>query len=241
VSLAHHGVLFLDEAPEFERRALEVLRQPLEDGWVAVTRVARTARFPARVLLVAAMNPCPCGFLGDERRACRCTPEQVRRYQGRLSGPIRDRLDLAVDVPAVPPEALTDGPPGEATAEVATRVRLARDRQRARYGEHGPRTNAAVQGRTVIAHCTPAPEALRLLRQASVRLGLTARGFHRALRVARTIADLDAAERVERAHVAEALQFRQLSCGSGATSGGPPCTPDETFSTWRPAPPSPRR
>src|SRR5688500_16490968 len=138
ISLAHNGVLFLDEMPEFDRRVLEVLRQPLEEGRVTIARAARTAVFPARFVLIAAMNPCPCGFLGDERRECRCTPPQVAKYRGRLSGPLRDRLDLIVDVPAVPVQAITDAVPGESTASVRERVTTARQVQQARY--KGPST-----------------------------------------------------------------------------------------------------
>ena len=147
ISLAHNGVLFLDEMPEFDRRVLEVLRQPLEEGRVTIARAARTAVFPARFVLVAAMNPCPCGFLGDERRACRCTPTQIARYRGRLSGPLRDRIDLIVEVPAVPVHAITDAAPGESSAVVRERVLAARTAQQTRYGDGGPRTNADLRGR----------------------------------------------------------------------------------------------
>ena len=208
ISLAHHGVLFLDEMPEFDRRVLEVLRQPLEDGHVTIARAARTTVFPARFVLVAAMNPCPCGFFGDERRPCRCTPMQIAKYRGRLSGPLRDRIDLIVDVPAVPVTAIADGPPGESSESVRTRVCEARGRQHARYGAEGPRTNAALRGRRVAAVCRPDAEGRDLLRRAVEQLGLSARGYDRVLKVARTIADLSGAARVCGDHVAEALQYR---------------------------------
>jgi magnesium chelatase family protein len=201
-------VLFLDEMPEFDRRVLEVLRQPLEEGRVTIARAARTAVFPARFVLVAAMNPCPCGFLGDERRPCRCTPTQIARYRGRLSGPLRDRLDLIVEVPAVPVGAITEGVDGESSATVRERVCAARARQHARYGPDGPRTNAAVRGRSTAAFCRPDAAGRTVLRRAIEHLGLSARGYDRVLKVARTIADLGGAERVESDHVAEALQYR---------------------------------
>jgi magnesium chelatase family protein len=208
ISLAHNGVLFLDEMPEFDRRVLEVLRQPLEEGRVTISRAARTAVFPARFVLVAAMNPCPCGFRGDERRPCRCTPTQIARYRGRLSGPLRDRLDLIVEVPAVPVGAITDGVDGESSAIVRERVCTARARQHERYGADGPRTNAAVRGRSAAAFCRPDAAGRALLRRAIEQLGLSARGYDRVLKVARTIADLGGADGIEADHVAEALQYR---------------------------------
>jgi magnesium chelatase family protein len=208
ISLAHNGVLFLDEMPEFDRRVLEVLRQPLEEGRVTIARAARTAVFPARFVLVAAMNPCPCGFHGDDRRACRCTPTQIARYRGRLSGPLRDRLDLIVEVPAVPIGAIADGIPGEASAVVRRRVCSARSLQHARYGTEGPRTNADLRGRAIVPVCRPDARGRDLLRRAVEHLGLSARAYDRVLKVARTIADLEGAETVVGDHVAEALQYR---------------------------------
>ncbi|MGH9349767.1 MAG: YifB family Mg chelatase-like AAA ATPase [Vicinamibacterales bacterium] len=210
ISLAHNGVLFLDEMPEFHRRVLEVLRQPLEDGRVTVARAARTAVFPAHFVLVAAMNPCPCGYAGDERRACRCTPHQIEGYRGRLSGPLRDRIDLVAEVPSVPIAAVADAPDGEASATVRARVLAARERQRRRYEGTGIRTNAELRAGLGLKQCQPVPDGRRLLHLAAERLGLTARGYNRVLKVARTIADLGASETVEADHVAEALQFRLL-------------------------------
>jgi magnesium chelatase family protein len=211
ISLAHHGVLFLDEMPEFSRRTLEVLRQPLEDGLVRIARAQRTVVFPARFILVGAMNPCPCGYLGDVRRPCRCTPMQIDRYTGRLSGPLRDRLDLTVDVVALVGDDLTSSGGGEGTLRIRSRVEAARARQLARTESVGSALNARLAPRALRRACALDARGERVLRLASERLGLTARAFDRILRVGRTIADLAGSERVDAEHVAEALQFRGSS------------------------------
>ena len=204
ISLAHHGVLFLDELPEFARSVLEALREPLESGSISLARAARQARFPARFQLVAAMNPCPCGYLGAAR--CRCTPEQVARYRGRVSGPLMDRIDIRVEAPAPSEEDLLAAPPGEPSSAIRARVLAARERQLARQGA----PNARLDARETERHCAPDAAGERLLRQAIGRLGLSARAYHRVLRVARSIADLAGAERLEAAHLAEAVQYRRL-------------------------------
>jgi magnesium chelatase family protein len=207
ISLAHHGVLFLDEMPEFDRRVLEVLRQPLEEGRVTIARAARTVVFPARFVLVAAMNPCPCGFLGDERRECRCTPIQVAQYRGRLSGPLRDRIDLAVYVRSVRAEDLSQPGQAESTAAVRARILAARAFRQARHAES--RCGSESDARSPVDSLRRVEgNAATLLRSAVAKLGLSARGYHRVLRVARTIADLDGSACVTARHVAEALQYR---------------------------------
>ncbi len=208
ISLAHHGVLFLDEMPEFNRHALEVLRQPLEDGVVRIARAQRTAVFPARFVLIGAMNPCPCGFLGDPRRPCRCTPTQIDRYASRLSGPLRDRIDLTVTVSALPAVDLTSTQEGEATSAIRSRVEAARQRQRALMSAAEAAVNAHLGPRRLRQVCALDSSGERLLGGAVDRLRLTARSFDRILRVARTIADLDASATVSREHLAEALQYR---------------------------------
>lgn len=206
ISLAHHGVLFLDEFPEFQRAALEALREPLETGRIVISRAARQAEFPARFQLIAAMNPCPCGHLGSAQRACRCTPDAVARYQGRISGPLLDRIDVQVEVPAVPPEALAAAPEGETSHAIAQRVGAARERALARQGC----VNAALSGDALDAHCALDPAAAQFLQTAAARLGWSARGFHRVLRVARTVADLAGSGAIAVTHLAEAIQYRRV-------------------------------
>jgi magnesium chelatase family protein len=210
VSLAHNGVLFLDEMLEFSRHVLEVLRQPLEERAVTIARAARTAVFPARFMLVGAMNPCPCGYLGDAFRECRCTPQQVARYRDKLSGPLRDRLDLSVEVPALPPEALTADATGEPSTPVRARVIAARDVQRERYADAGISTNADLTSSLLARHCRLDRAAARTLNAAVTRLSLSARAYDRVRKVARTIADLEGTESISADHLAEALQFRLL-------------------------------
>jgi magnesium chelatase family protein len=212
VSLAHHGVLFLDEMLEFSRHVLEVLRQPLEEGAVTIARAARTAVFPARFMLVGAMNPCPCGFLTDDTRACRCTPPQIARYREKLSGPLRDRLDLTVDVPALPPDVLGQrGGNAESSLCVRARVVAARGRQSERYAGDGIRTNAALTAPLMARYCALDPAGARVLDTAIRRLSLSARAYDRVRKVARTIADLSDAREITADAVAEALQFRMMS------------------------------
>jgi magnesium chelatase family protein len=207
ISLAHRGVLFLDELAEFQRGVLETLREPLETGRVSISRAARQAEFPAAFQLVAAMNPCPCGYLGHPAGRCRCTPEQVDRYRGRLSGPLLDRIDMHVDVPAVPQAELLGQPGGEPSAAVRERVVRAREVALAR--QRGPNTTLA--GAALERHCAVDAAGTSLLAAAIARLGLSARAVPRLLKLARTVADLAGAERLAAAHVAEAIGYRRLA------------------------------
>ncbi|MEE4349378.1 MAG: YifB family Mg chelatase-like AAA ATPase [Pacificimonas sp.] len=209
VSLAHLGVLFLDELPEFDRRVLDSLRQPLEVGEVSVARAAMHVTYPARVQLIAAMNPCRCGHLGDPALACARAPRCAGEYQAKLSGPLLDRIDLHVEVEPVTAADLSMPPPAEGTAEVAARVAAARQRQTDRYAGEGARTNAEADGKLLEASATPDDAGADLLRQAAEAMKLTARSYHRMLKVARTIADLAGAEQVGRVHIAEALSYRR--------------------------------
>ncbi len=210
ISLAHRGVLFLDELPEFDRRVLEVLREPLESGRVAISRAARQAEFPAHFQLVAAMNPCPCGYLGHPSGRCRCTPDQVARYRGKLSGPLLDRIDIRVEVPAVRHEELATRGEAESSAAVRARVIAAHERQMQRQG----RPNADLDNAAIDAYCAADDDAQTLLRHAMARLQLSARSYHRILRLARTIADLAGAADIAPPHVAEAIQYRRFAAAA---------------------------
>lgn len=210
VSLAHHGVLFLDEMPEFPRRVLEVLRQPMETGAVTVSRVNGSVTFPADFMLVAAMNPCPCGYLGDTKRSCKCTPEQVHRYRSRISGPLMDRIDLHVEVPRVPYRDLKAESEGPISREMGERIREARKIQERRFQATPIHTNAAMSARFVRDHASPDREGEQVLERAMDRFGFSARAHARILKVARTIADLDGSPDVRAGHLAEAVQYRSL-------------------------------
>jgi magnesium chelatase family protein len=199
-------VLFLDELPEFERKVLEVLREPLESGRITISRAARQAEFPAEFQLVAAMNPCPCGYHGHPDGRCRCTPEQIARYRARVSGPLMDRIDMLVEVPSVPHAALSgEAPAGEPSAPVRRRVEAARARQLERAGI----VNGQLAGGELDRHCRMEPRDHSLLERAIAALGLSARAYHRVLRLARTVADLDRSERIETRHLTEAIGYRR--------------------------------
>ncbi len=210
ISLAHRGVLFLDEFPEFPRGVIESLRQPLEDGLVTVSRAAGSLTFPAKFMLVVASNPCPCGYLGDEKHNCTCNPSQIIRYQRKISGPVLDRIDLHVEVPAVEVEKLTDTthPKAEPSSVVRARVQQARDRQERRLRNIAPNCNAELSSAQVNELCPLSEDCLMLLRRAVSTLGLSARGYYRVIKLARTVADLAGEEAISSAHLAESLQYR---------------------------------
>ena len=213
VSLAHHGVLFLDELPEYKKNVLEVLRQPLEAGDVTISRAASAVTFPAEFMLVAAMNPCPCGHLTDPQRTCRCTPPQIQRYRAKISGPLLDRIDLHVEVPAVPYRELTRGSGGESSATVRQRVITARQIQQQRLAQHPITCNAQMGSRQIKRHCRLDTDGQALIEQAIRRLRLSARAYHRILKLARTIADLERSPEITSAHLAESVQYRSLDRG----------------------------
>jgi magnesium chelatase family protein len=210
ISLAHHGVLFLDELPEFHRRSLEVLRQPLETGQVTISRALHSTTFPARFVLVAAMNPCPCGYLGDPRHQCKCNPVQIERYMGRISGPLLDRIDMHIEVPAVPFQELSAQADGTSSAAMRQQVSKARALQRGRYGADNVILNSRMSTRQLRRHCLLDDEGKQLLKTAMDELGLSARAHDRILRVARTVADLEGSEPIKAPHVVEAISYRSL-------------------------------
>ena len=210
VSLAHNGVLFLDELPEFPRSVLEVMRQPLEDGTVTISRASMSLNFPARFMLAAAMNPCPCGYFNDKSRDCSCTPPMMQRYIAKISGPLLDRIDIHIEVPAVKYRELRSGAANEGSAEIRARVLAARQRQHQRFASDRIFTNAQMHTRQIRTYCELSPEAERLLERAMQQQGLSARAHDRILKVARTIADLDAQPGIAVGHIAEAIQYRTL-------------------------------
>lgn len=210
LSLAHNGVLFLDELPEFRRDALEVMRQPLEDGTITITRVGGTCSYPCRIMLVASMNPCPCGYYGDPTRECTCSQSQIARYMSKISGPLLDRIDLHIEVPAVKFDELKDEKRGESSAEIKKRVDAAREIQRKRYEKAGIYSNSRLTPQLMREYCKPDRDAEAILEMAYKSMGLSARAHNRILKVARTIADLDGAERINSEHITEAIQYRTL-------------------------------
>jgi magnesium chelatase family protein len=212
VSLAHNGVLFLDELPEFPRNVLEVMRQPLEDGTVSIARAAMSLTFPARFMLAAAMNPCPCGFFNDRARECRCTPPMIQRYISKISGPLLDRIDIHIDVPAVNYKELRSNVQAEPSQAIRDRVLLARERQLTRFRAAGEKffANAQMGSRHIRTFCELSADCERLLERAMTQQGLSARAHDRILKVSRTIADIEGAEQLEAKHIAEAIQYRTL-------------------------------
>ena len=213
-SLAHNGVLFLDELPEFRRDVLEALRQPLEDGEVTIGRARSTFTFPARFMLVCAMNPCPCGYAGDPRHACACSPQKIRRYRSKISGPLLDRIDIHIEVPALKYDDISTKRAGESSSAVAERVARARRTQLARFAAAGTRhpvyCNAQMGPQLIRKFCPVTSQSDEILRAAIDRLGLSARAYHRVLKVARTIADLEGKESIQPSHITEAVQYRTL-------------------------------
>jgi magnesium chelatase family protein len=210
ISLSHNGVLFLDELPEFNRRTLEVLRQPLEDGTITISRALSSTTFPADFLLIAALNPCPCGYRNDPRRECHCTIPQIERYMAKISGPLLDRIDIHIEVPAVPFRELSAGTPGTSSAQMREQVSVARQTQQQRFAGTRTRHNGQMSHRQIRTHCLLDEAGLNLLRATMTELGLSARAHDKILRVARTIADLDSSERIGQMHLNEAINYRML-------------------------------
>lgn len=210
ISLAHNGVLFLDELPEFSRDVMEALRQPLEDGKITISRVAGTLTYPSTISLVAAMNPCPCGYFGHPTRSCTCSPKMVSKYLNRISGPMLDRLDLHIEVPPVEYEELRDTASGESSATIRERVNRARAIQNERYKGTGVTCNARLTPALLKKHCVLSDAAAKLLQASFDSLGMSARAYDRILKVARTVADLAGSENIEVEHISEAIQFRSL-------------------------------
>lgn len=215
VSLSHNGVLFLDELPEFRRNVLEVLRQPLEDGDVTISRAVTSITYPASFMLVAASNPCPCGFYGDPRHECTCTPSQIQKYRQRVSGPLLDRIDIHIEVPSVPYRELSDTMPGERSEDIRERVMKAREIQIERFRKDRIYSNAQMRSKHLKRYCNLGPDAQRLLEIAMNKLGLSARAYTRILKVSRTIADLEGSEDIQPHHVSEAIQYRSLDRNLG--------------------------
>jgi magnesium chelatase family protein len=211
ISLAHHGVLFLDELPEFHRDVLEALREPLEEGRVVISRATGTMTFPSSFMLMAAMNPCPCGFYGDSKRECRCSPSMIQRYRNKISGPLLDRIDIHIDVPAVKYKEMAGEATGEPSEKIRLRVEDARAIQRRRFaGRDSVACNARMTPKDIKKHCGLDKESQELLKMAMTELNLSARAYDRILKVSRTIADLDHSEAIQSQHISEAIQYRSL-------------------------------
>jgi magnesium chelatase family protein len=210
ISLAHNGVLFLDEFPEFRKNVLEVLRQPMEEGVITIARVANTLTYPCKFMLVAAMNPCPCGYFTDPKRTCNCTPFQIQKYLSKISGPLLDRIDIHLEVPRLKLENLTDKRRGEPSEEMRKRVDRAREIQKVRYASDGIWFNAHLESKGLDRYCAMDKESEELLKLAILELGISARAYDKILKVSRTIADLDGKDIIQAHHISEAISYRSL-------------------------------